>query len=703
VIALDVARFAVGSAESARPQAWRGSSAAVDRVGRLGGGALASALLFEAEQARPGGDAPLVLALGECVRDGTPTAARLTIASRAPLTGRLADGQVGSDLARRLASVADALVLTGRTEVAGAVLEIGARGEVHLHAWPELSGLSSRDVHARLSERFGSCASLSIGVAGELGLPIASLAAGGDGAHASVPHFVGRGGLGAVFGRLGLKALVVTCEPVAQQSAGAMIETLRGSARLSARAGGGTLELFEAFEARGELRARNYSAPVSHAVAGQLDASVASLQSARHGCKGCPTPCGWVFDTSNRPQGARFGASYALGLNLGLERFEDSLALLADCDEFGVDAKEVGAMLALQCRARELGRAERGPVWGDVESLRDSLRELSRSSATRGALELARELGIEHEHFHAKRSALRPDANLATLLGQCVSSRGTDPMRTFAFLLDGADRARLERLLAMPLPEGADDPRSPAGKGRIVWWHENLAAALDATGFCSFSAAALLADGTLELDQLARWVAPEVVRGGAEFERAPGAALIASGASLVALQRELDALWNGAPSDERPAWARAQLDQPGMWDEYALLRGLDANGALRADAHRILELDQPFEAARSGPAAAKGRPNSEAPAARRAGRVTVRCGAALSAVLGREREHLGEFPASADSIVRDLARDSGEARRLLLRDDHIVPALYRDGRRLVATDLLCDGDALDLVLVVSGG
>jgi aldehyde:ferredoxin oxidoreductase len=688
ILEIDLARFAVGRAESARAQAWRGSNAAVDRVGCLGGGALASAVLHDAEFARRGCDAPLVLALGECVRDGTPTAARLTIASRAPLTGRLADGQVGSDLARRLASLADALVLSGRTQVPGAVLEIDARGQLRLHSWPELAGLSSRDVHARVCERTGACASLSVGAAGERELPIASLAAGGDGPHSGVPHFVGRGGLGAVFGRLGLRALVVTCAPIAQQSSGEMIDALRRSPRLSARAVGGTLELFSAFDARDELRARNYSAPVPHEQAERLDASVASLPSARHGCQGCPTPCGWVFDTRKRPQGARFGASYALGLNLGLERFEDSLALLADCDELGVDAKEVGAMLALLCRARELGRIERGPSWGDVEALRRALRELCESPTTRGALELAREFGLEHEHFHAKRSALRPDANLATLLGQCVSSRGTDPMRTFAFLLDGADRAQLERLLAMPLPEGADDPRSPAGKGRIVWWHENLAAALDATGFCAFSAAALLADGTLELDRLARWIAPSALRGEPGFERSPGAALLAAGAGVVALQRDLDQLWNGAPSDERPAWARAQLDQPGMWDEYAALRGLGASAAIDAGA---------LEVARTAPA------NAEAPSAPCAGRVVVRCGAVLSAVLGREREHSADLPATAESFVRDLARGSAAAQRVLVRDGHILPALYRDGRRLVATDLLRDGDALDLVLVVSGG
>jgi aldehyde:ferredoxin oxidoreductase len=698
VIEVDLCDVERDRSPQAQAREWRGSSAAVDRVGRLGGAALASALLYESARVQPDSEAPLVLAIGECVRRGTPTAARITVASRSPLTGRLADGQVGSDLARRLATVADALVLRGRTDVRGAVLELGDRGEFRLHSWPELEGLSPREVHARATQRFGACASLSIGIAGERELPFASLAAGG-----SVPHFVGRGGLGAVMGRLGLKALVVTCEPVEQAGAEELIGALRSSPRLAERALGGTLELFSAFGASEQLRARNYAAEVSHETAAQVAAEVASSQSARHGCQGCPTPCGWVFDRGRERQGARFGASYALGLNLGLERFDDALALLADCDELGVDAKEVGAMLALFARATELGRVERGPKWGDVASMRAAVRELVQVGAPRGSRALAHQLGLERELFHAKQSSVRPDANLATLLGQCVSSRGTDPMRTFSFLVDSANRVQLERMLGMPLPEGADDPRAPAGKGRIVWWHENLAAALDATGFCSFSSAALLADGSLDLDRLTRWLAPDSMRERSDFERAPARAFVEAGADVVALQRELDELWNGAPRGELPEWARPQLEQPGMWDEYAALRGLDSRGALTSDARERFSRGEHSASADRTAAESPQRARSSDSHERRAGRIVVRSSGELAAALGREREVTAMLPAVAAEILAELARASRDVEHLLLRDGRILPALYRGGRRVLASDELRDGDTLELVLVVGGG
>ena len=71
------------------------------------------------------------------------------------------------------------------------------------------------------------------------------------------------------------------------------------------------------------------------------------------GCAGCPTPCGWVFET---PAGARLGGRFnaldSLGGALGLDESADALRILAACNEVGVDAKEVGAALAVAARAR---------------------------------------------------------------------------------------------------------------------------------------------------------------------------------------------------------------------------------------------------------------------------------------------------------------------------------------------------------------
>jgi hypothetical protein len=137
-----------GDPAVARPRPFAADDPALRRVAARSGTALALAL-FARDAADPASDAPLVVGVGECVRRGLPTAARAGVSSRSPLSGRLADGQVGGDLGRRLASVADALVLRGRCAEAGALLVVDARGRARLERARELRGASPRAFPAR--------------------------------------------------------------------------------------------------------------------------------------------------------------------------------------------------------------------------------------------------------------------------------------------------------------------------------------------------------------------------------------------------------------------------------------------------------------------------------------------------------------------------------------------------------------------------
>jgi aldehyde:ferredoxin oxidoreductase len=668
---------------------------ALVRVASWSGLGLALAVLEQRARRDPAAAVPLVLAVGECVRRGVPTAARASVVSRAPLTGRLADGQVGGDLGRRLATLADALELSGATRVPGAVLVLDADGGALLVSRPELVGATPRTTHARLREAHGECAVLCVGPGGERALPFASLVASG-----TVEHFVGRGGLGAVLGRLGLKALVVAAPPVPAASDHELVTALTSSPRLEGRAAGGTLELFDSFAARGALD------PRARAVSGEL----AGAREARHGCAGCPTPCGWVLrGPQGRGQGARFGATWSLGLRLGLPHAEDALALLARCDDAGLDAKEVGAGLGLLRAARERGRLPGGAVpdaraacerW--IDELLGDVGEGARMG--RGARALAVELGLEELLDEHASGPARAQDDLAVALGATVGVRGPDPMRTFPFLLhDLGDGGELARLVApLSLPAGASDPRDPAGKGRLVWWHENLSAALDATGFCSFSAAALLADGVLDLERLARWIEPSALA--AEGQGDSAARLLAMGEALLHLARRLDERWRGG-RPALPPGAAARVAAPGLLDEYAALRGLDAAGRLTAAARERFDACRPVAdpAALPAPRSAPAHPARRAPAPRGAGRVRLRASGSLAQALGGELELELALPAPLVEVLASAAAARPAARDALLRDDRPRVAVYRGGARLAAGDEVRSGDRLEVVLVISGG
>ncbi|HUR27528.1 MAG TPA: aldehyde ferredoxin oxidoreductase N-terminal domain-containing protein, partial [Planctomycetota bacterium] len=549
-----------------RATPWTPREPAFERMASWRGGGLGLALLGESASSPPSSP-PLVLAVGECVARGVPTAARVSVASRSPLSGFLSEGLVGSDFGRRLASVADAVRIDGRAP-ADSVLVIEADGSARIARAPATRGLSSAATHAALEAELGPCATLSIGPGGERGAKIASLAAcSSKSAGGGPPHFVGRGGLGAVLGRTGLKALVVRAPAVPSVRDSELTRALRSSPRLEARARGGTLELAHSLAARGDLGDGARDAGSARAFA--EGAELARLH--QHGCAGCPTPCGWVFRRADGPgQAARFGASHALGLQLGFSDFDAALGLLARCDELGLDAKEVGAGLALLA---ELDPGLRGCPELFARVLDEAALGEGRAAAlVDGVHALGLALGVASTTV--RRSSVRPDKNLASLLGQCVSARGTDPMRAFPFLAaESAGLASLRELCRpLELPPGSEDPFQATAKGRLVGWHEDLVLALDLTGFCAFSACALLSDRLASLDALAAWIAPRALAAEETFGRAPGRALLAAGAEIARAQRELNARWGWTPADDVPAWAAARLSSPGMEPEYRAYR-----------------------------------------------------------------------------------------------------------------------------------
>ena len=688
---IDLRSLAPGRSSPLPLEPWEGPTPGLHAVGLWSGTALAFALLHESETSRPGSPAPLVLAIGDGVRRALPTAARATVATRSPLSGLPADGQVGSDLGRRLARIADALVLDGSTNVPGAVLVLSgdARGSAtaDLRSLPGIAGASPVEIHRRIVESIGPCAILRTGRAGAAGIPFACLAAGDD-----PPSFVGRGGFGAVLGRLGLTAIAVRSAPVEpdpEDDFGDLARLLVRSPRLRARAAGGTFETAEALALGGSLLGLGPDA------ARRWSDDVAGAAIERKGCEGCPTPCGLVFEHgypggARRSGGARFGATFALGPGLGLERPEDALALLRACDDAALDAVETGAVLGLLAKARGEERMSPEALLASIEDLVE--RRGDGAILARGAVEAARVLGLEHALRAVRGQAARADRSLAAVLGQTVGARGADPMRTQPFLLTDAPAARLKELFApVPIPEGGADPLDPRGKGRIVWWHENWMAAIDATGFCAFSAAGLLADGVATVDEIAEVLAPPWIG------TRSGRTLLAAGASIVAVARDLARRY-GTSAPE----LKGDLAHPGMYPEYAALRGLDPSGGPSPEAWSRLGRESILEIADLRDAGTTGRAPAQAPRAR--GRVLLRGSGPLAKALGESAVDIDmDLPASLREVLAAAASARPKAAPHLVRDGEPVPAVFRRKRRLEAEDLLQDGDEIDLVVALSGG
>ena len=145
---------------------------------------------------------PLVLAPGLLVGSGAPSASRVQLTARSPLTGFLGSSNVGGDFGFALrAAGLSALVLRGRAPRLSALWIVDGRVEVRAAA--DLRGLETDAAQAALAERApgGRGEALVIGPAGERLLPLACVV-GRRG------HVAGRTGLGAVLGSKNLKGIV---------------------------------------------------------------------------------------------------------------------------------------------------------------------------------------------------------------------------------------------------------------------------------------------------------------------------------------------------------------------------------------------------------------------------------------------------------------------------------------------------------------
>ena len=151
----------------------------------------------------------LIIAPGLLGGTGVSTAGRLSIGAKSPLTGGVkeanAGGTAGDTIARHGLK---AIIVEGLPEPDHFYILHVSRDGAELVPAADAIGLGTYATAERMWERFGDgCTVLSIGQAGEVRLTGAAIAVTGEGEQRS--NIAARGGLGAVMGSKGLKAIVL--------------------------------------------------------------------------------------------------------------------------------------------------------------------------------------------------------------------------------------------------------------------------------------------------------------------------------------------------------------------------------------------------------------------------------------------------------------------------------------------------------------
>ena len=151
----------------------------------------------------------LTVAAGLLAGTTCANAGRLSIGAKSPLTGGIKESNVGGNVANKLGKLGFAgVVLEGQAPEGKLFYLLVNKNGAQLLPADEFKGLKNYDLAGKLQEMYGKKVGIvSIGPVGEMKMSAASVAV--TSTNGTPSRHAGRGGMGAVMGSKGVKAIVV--------------------------------------------------------------------------------------------------------------------------------------------------------------------------------------------------------------------------------------------------------------------------------------------------------------------------------------------------------------------------------------------------------------------------------------------------------------------------------------------------------------
>jgi aldehyde:ferredoxin oxidoreductase len=344
----------------------------------------------------------LIFAPGLLAGGGVTTAGRLSVGGKSPLTGGVKEANAGGTAGDTLAKLGiKAIVVEDQTRSDEWYLLHIKADSAELMPAVDLKGLGTYTTSDRLQERYGAESTvIAIGQAGEYCMLAAGISVTGERDQRS--NHAARGGLGAVMGSKGLKAIVID-KPLGMSIPLADVELFRTATRTFAQKlindpklgtqGSqhlyGTASIVGAVNEIGSLPTRNFSSGNFEHATNLRGERLRELILEREGKVGTRCMPGCVIACRNLHVDAeghpivgtlQFETIALMGSNLGLSNLDDVAQLNYMCNDLGLDTIETGAALGI---ALEAGLA----TYGDMQAILGLLKQvgegtiLGRSSA----------------------------------------------------------------------------------------------------------------------------------------------------------------------------------------------------------------------------------------------------------------------------------------------------------------------------------
>jgi aldehyde:ferredoxin oxidoreductase len=443
----------------------------------------------------------LILASGLLADTAVTTAGRLSLGGKSPLTGGIKEANVGGSAGRVMARLGlKAVVLEEAPDQPRPRLLFVGQGRAELLEAPELEGKETSPTLAALRQRFGQrSGALCIGPAGEMRLAAAAVAT--TDASGVQLRLAGRGGLGAVMGAKGIKAIVFDAEGARPEqpdepralaaAARELARILREDPKTANRHNFGTPAVLALCDTLGILPTRNFREgrfEQAEKIAGEMIAELIQRRGGE-GRRGLPCVQGCIIACSNvfaDPSGKTTVASLQyeniglLGSNCGIGDIDAIAGLNHLCNQIGIDAIEGGAAIGVAMEAGLL-------PFGDAAGAGDLLRQVGQGTALgriigSGVVMAGRVLGVRR--IPAVKGQAMPAYDPRSLKGIGV---------TYALSPMGADHTAGNALETVRTV----DPLSSVGQVQVSLRLQLRAAILDSLGVCLFIRPAFVKDPEL--------------------------------------------------------------------------------------------------------------------------------------------------------------------------------------------------------------
>ncbi len=445
----------------------------------------------------------IIFAPGIVTGTGAPTCSRISVGAKSPLTGGIKESNAGTKFSQRIARLGvKAIIVEGKAEGnIPFVLEI-KKDSVDLVPAKELSMKGAYETMDILTDRYGDVGICCIGPAGEMKMAMAGICF--NDLKNKATRYAGRGGLGAVMGAKGLKAIVVDDKGASgvevkdnelfEQGRKKLVNALQ-SHDITKPKGAlntyGTAVLVNIVNNAGAFPVRNFSGgrfENANKVSGEAIFKENKKRTGKeiynHACSpGCIIQCSNTWydkDGKEMVSCQEYESIWALGPNCGIDDLDVTGELIRICNDLGIDTIEAGVTLGV---AMEAGLAD----FGDGKRAIELLKEIGKASP------IGRILGQGAAFTGRAFGVLRVPA----VKGQAMPAYEPRAVKgigiTYITSTMGADHTSGYTIAPEILSVGGKaDPLDKNGKVELSRNFQITTAFLDSTGYCLFIAFAVL-------------------------------------------------------------------------------------------------------------------------------------------------------------------------------------------------------------------